>query len=127
MKIVLKDGSVKEYDRNVTCIEVAKDISEGLARNACVALINGEVKDLRTEIKEDCNLEILDFNDKRGQDAFNHTAAHIFSQAVKRLYPTCKLAIGPAIKNGFYYDVDFEEKITTEDLAKIEEEMKKML
>ena len=127
MKIVLKDGSVKEYDRNVTCIEVAKDISEGLARNACVALINGEVKDLRTEIKEDCNLEILDFNDKRGQDAFNHTAAHIFSQAVKRLYPTCKLAIGPAIKNGFYYDVDFEEKITTEDLAKIEEEMKKIV
>ena len=127
MKIVLKDGSVKEYDRNVTCIEVAKDISEGLARNACVALINGEVKDLRTEIKEDCNLEILDFNDKRGQDAFNHTAEHIFSQAVKRLYPTCKLAIGPAIKNGFYYDVDFEEKITTEDLAKIEEEMKKIV
>lgn len=126
MKIVLKDGSVKEYDKAVTCAKVAEDISEGLYRNACVALINGEVADLRTEIKEDCNLEILGFDDKRGQAAYNHTTAHIFSQAVKRLYPTCKLAIGPAIKDGFYYDVDFEEKITTDDLTKIEEEMKKI-
>ena len=106
MKVMLKDGSSMEFDSGVSVLEVAKSISEGLARAACAAKVNGEVVDLRTELKEDCSLEILTFRDDEGKKAFRHTASHIMAQAVKRLYPDTKLAIGPAIDDGFYYDFD---------------------
>lgn len=127
MKITLKDKTVKEYEGKVSVFEVAKDISEGLARVATSAKVNGEIVDLRTEIAEDCELEILTFDSEDGKGAFNHTASHIMAQAVKRLYPDTKLAIGPSIANGFYYDLDREIPFTTEDLEKIESEMKKIV
>ncbi len=127
MKITLKDKTVKEYEGKVSVFEVAKDISEGLARAATSAKVNGEIVDLRTEIAEDCELEILTFDSEDGKGAFNHTASHIMAQAVKRLYPDTKLAIGPSIANGFYYDLDREIPFTTEDLEKIESEMKKIV
>ena len=106
MKITLKDGTVKEYESSKSVIDIAKDISEGLARAATSAKIDGEIADLRTEVSEDCGLEILTFDSEDGKGAFNHTASHIMAQAVKRLYPETKLAIGPSIANGFYYDLD---------------------
>ena len=127
MKITLKDKTVKEYEGKVSVFEVAKDISEGLARAATSAKVNGEIVDLRTEIAEDCELEILTVDSEDGKGAFNHTASHIMAQAVKRLYPDTKLAIGPSIANGFYYDLDREIPFTTEDLEKIESEMKKIV
>ncbi|TCT14355.1 threonyl-tRNA synthetase [Natranaerovirga pectinivora] len=127
MKITLKDGSVKEYENNMSVLDIAKDISEGLARVATAGEVNGEVVDLRHIIKEDVELNILTFNDKDGQKAFRHTAAHILAQAVKRLYPNVKLAIGPAIENGYYYDFETEKPFTNEDLAAIEKEMKKIV
>ena len=126
MKITLKDGSFKEYDHAVSVLEIANDISEGLARMACAAQINGEVKDLRTLVTEDCELSILTFNDDLGKKAYWHTTSHVLAQAVKRLYPNAKLAIGPAIDTGFYYDFDCES-FTREDLDKIEAEMKKII
>ena len=102
MKITLKDGSIKEYSEPKTVLEIAADISEGLARAACAGEINGKRVDLRTLIKNDCELNILTFNDKGGRDAFRHTASHILAQAIKRLYPGAKLAIGPSIEDGFY-------------------------
>ncbi len=127
MKITLKDGSVKEYAQSMAVIDIAKDLSEGLARNATSCKINGKIKDLRTEIDEDCELEILTFDSEDGRGAFNHTAAHILAQAVKRLYPETKLAIGPSIENGFYYDLDRETPFTEEDLTALEAEMKKIV
>ncbi|MDO5574920.1 MAG: threonine--tRNA ligase [bacterium] len=127
MKITLKDGSAKEYDRAMSVIEIAADISEGLARAACAGEINGERVDLRTMVDQDCTLSILTFNDKEGADAFRHTTSHIMAQAIKRLYPDAKLAIGPSIDDGFYYDIDRETPLTTEDLEKIEAEMKKIV
>ena len=127
MKITLKDGSVLEYNETKTAADITKDISMGLFRNATCCKINGEVKDLRTVIDSDCNLEILTFDDKDGQKAFNHTASHIMAQAVKRLYPDAKLTIGPAIDNGFYYDFDVENSFSPDDLVKIEAEMKKIV
>lgn len=127
MKITLKDGSVKQYEGCRTVYDIAADISEGLARVATSAKIDGEIADLRTEICEDCELEILTFDSEDGKGAFNHTASHIMAQAVKRLYPETKLAIGPSIDNGFYYDLDRETPFTTEDLEKIEAEMKKIV
>lgn len=127
MKITLKDGSAKEYDRAMSVIEIAADISEGLARAACAGEINGERVDLRTMVDQDCSLNILTFNDKEGADAFRHTTSHIMAQAIKRLYPDAKLAIGPSIDDGFYYDIDREIPLTTEDLEKIEAEMKKIV
>lgn len=127
MKITLKDGTVKEYESSMAVIDIAKDISEGLARAATSAKINGEIADLRTEVSKDCNLEILTFESEDGKGAFNHTASHIMAQAVKRLYPETKLAIGPSIANGFYYDLDRETPFTAEDLEKIEAEMKKIV
>ena len=127
MKITLKDGSAKEYDRAMSVIEIAADISEGLARAACAGEINGERVDLRTMVDQDCTLSILTFNDKEGADAFRHTTSHIMAQAIKRLYPDAKLAIGPSIDDGFYYDIDREIPLTTEDLEKIEAEMKKIV
>lgn len=127
MKITLKDGSVKEYASPMFAADIAKDISMGLYRNACVCRINGEVKDLRTVVCDDAALEILTFDNEEGKRAFNHTASHIMAQAVKRLYPKVKLTIGPAIEDGFYYDFDTETPFGPEDLAKIEAEMKKIV
>ena len=126
INITLKDGSQKQYEAGISVLEVAKDLSEGLARNACCGLINGERVDLRTTLNEDCNLEILTFNDQDGKWAFRHTAAHMLAQAVKRLYPDVKLAIGPAIEDGFYYDFDRDKAFTEEEFAAIEAEMKKI-
>ena len=127
MKIILKDGSFKEYENSKSVIEIAADISEGLARVATAGEIDGEVVDLRTVVDKDCELNILTFNDEKGKGAFRHTASHIMAQAVKRLYPETKLAIGPSVADGFYYDVDRETPFTADDLEKIEKEMKKIV
>ncbi|MCI8560994.1 MAG: threonine--tRNA ligase [Dorea sp.] len=127
MKITLKDQTVKEYESAVSVLDIAKDISEGLARAATSAKVDGEIVDLRTEVSKDCDLEILTFDSEDGKGAFNHTASHIMAQAVKRLYPETKLAIGPSIANGFYYDLDRETPFAAEDLEKIEAEMKKIV
>ena len=127
MKITLKDGSVREYDKSMSVYEIASDISEGLARVAMAGEVNGEVVDLRTVVSEDCELNILTFQDEGGKDTFRHTSSHILAQAVKRLYPETKLAIGPAIADGFYYDVDRDIPFTTEDMKKKKKEMKKIV
>ncbi len=127
IKVSLKDGSVLECEAGSSILEVAEKISSGLARNACAGLVDGEMMDLRHELDKDCHLEILTFADKDGRWAFRHTASHILAQAVKRLYPSVKLAIGPAIDDGFYYDFDFERSFTEADFEKIEAEMKKIV
>lgn len=127
MKITLKDGSSKEYAESRQVIEIAADISEGLARVATAGEIDGETVDLRTVVDKDCELNILTFNDEKGKGAFRHTASHIMAQAIKRLYPDTKLAIGPSIDDGFYYDIDRATPLTAEDLEKIEKEMKKIV
>ena len=126
MKITLKDGSVKEYAEAKAVIEIAADISEGLARVACAGEVNGEVVDLRTVVEEDCELSILTFNDEKGKAAYRHTTSHVLAEAVKNLYPDAKLAIGPSIDTGFYYDFDMPS-LSREDLDKIEAEMKKII
>ena len=128
MNITLKGGVVREFADNMTAAEIAKEISMGLYKSACVCRIDGEVADLRTPINKDCELEILTFDSEDGKHAFWHTASHIMAQAVKRLYPDVKLTIGPSIENGFYYDFDCgDTPFTTEDLEKIEKEMKKIV
>ena len=127
MIIRMKDGSERKYDAPVTVWKAAQDIGEGLARAACAGEVNGQVVDLRYEITQDCDLRILTFEDEEGRAAFRHTASHILAQAVKRLYPNTRLAIGPAIKDGFYYDFEFETPISNEDLEQIEKEMKKIV
>ncbi|NLK04229.1 MAG: threonine--tRNA ligase, partial [Clostridiales bacterium] len=126
MKITLKDGSVKEYQDKMSVYEIAKDISEGLARVACAAQINDQVVDLRTIVDKDCELNILTFDSDEGKEAYRHTASHILAQAVKRLYPDAKLAIGPAIENGFYYDFDIAP-LDRAALDELEKEMKKII
>ena len=127
MKITLKDGSCKEYESSMAIIDIARDLSEGLARAATAARLNGEIVDLRTVVEDDADLEILTFDSEGGKGAFFHTTSHILAQAVKRLYPDTKLAIGPSIDNGFYYDLDRETPFVAEDLEKIEAEMKKIV
>ena len=127
MKIKLKDGSVKEIENKMSVLEFAKEISEGLARNATCAKVDGEVKDLRYVIEKDCEVEILTFEQEEGKKAYWHTTAHIMAQAVKRLYKNVKLTIGPSIDNGFYYDFDVEKPISEDDFEKIEEEMRKII
>ena len=128
LKVKLKDGSVIEVEKGTSIIDVAKKISEGLARNATCGEVNGEVKDLRFELEDDCDLVIHTFDsDLEGKKAYWHTSSHIMAQAVKRLFPNVKFAIGPAINEGFYYDFDVEQPFTDEDKAKIEEEMKKII
>ena len=127
MKVTLKDGSVKEFESSVSVLDAAKSISEGLARAACAGKVNGEVVDLRTELVEDCELEILTCKDAEGLRVLRHTASHVMAQAVKRLYPNTKLAIGPAIDDGFYYDFDREAPFSADELADIEKEMKKIV
>lgn len=126
MKITLKDGSVKEYSEAKSVYDIAKDISEGLARMACAGEVNGEIVDLRTMIEEDCELNIVTANDEAGLRVIRHTASHIMAEAVKRLFPDAKVAIGPAIDDGFYYDFD-NAPFTREDLDTIEAEMKKII
>ena len=126
MNITLKDGSVKEYAESKSVLEIAADISEGLARAACAGEVNGEVVDLRTVVEEDAELNILTANDEAGLSTLRHTASHILAEAVKRLYPEAKLAIGPSIDTGFYYDFE-HEPFSSEDLEKIEKEMKKII
>ncbi|MFR1831885.1 MAG: threonine--tRNA ligase [Lachnospiraceae bacterium] len=127
MKITLKDGSVKEYAQPMSIIDIAKDISEGLARVACVGVVDGETTDLRTVLDKDCTLSICTSSDPEGLAALRHSASHVLAQAIKRLYPATKLAIGPSIADGFYYDVDPETTFTAEDMEKIEAEMKKIV
>lgn len=126
IKVDLK-GSEKEFESGVSVAEVAKSIGMGLYKSACVAKVNGEVCDLRTVLNEDCKVEILTFDDKEGKKAYWHTASHIMAQAVNRLYPGTKFAIGPAVDNGFYYDMELQQAITNDDLARIEAEMKKII
>ncbi len=127
VKVLLKGGVEKEFNDGISILEIAQSISEGLARNAMAGEVNGKVHDLRFEIKEDCELNILTFEELNGKKAYWHTTSHIMAQAVKRLFPSVKFAIGPAIDNGFYYDFDVEKPFSEEDLAKIEEEMKKII
>ena len=127
MKVTLKDGSVKEYAQPMAVIDIAKDLSDGLARVACAGEVNGEVVDLRTVVKNDAEVNILTAKDEEGLAALRHTASHVMAQAVKRLYPNTKLAIGPSIADGFYYDMEFETPLTSDDFDKIEAEMKKII
>ena len=127
VKITLKDGSEMEVEKGLSILEITKKISEGLARVATCAEVNGEVKDLRTIIDKDCTLNILTFDSLNGKKAYWHTTSHVLAQAIKRLYPEIKLAIGPAIDNGFYYDFDTDTPFTPEMLEKIETEMKKII
>lgn len=126
MIVTLKDGSKKEYSEAMSVIDIAKDISEGLARNACAGEIDGKVVDLRTVVSEDCNLNILTFNDEAGKKAYWHTTSHVLAEAVKRLYPDAKLTIGPSIDEGFYYDFDCPA-FDRAALDNLEAEMKKII
>ena len=126
MKITLKDGSVKEYAGKMSVYDIAKDISEGLARVACAGEVDGEIVDLRTELDGDCELNIVTVSDPEGLKVIRHTASHVLAQAVKRLFPNAKVTIGPAIEDGFYYDFD-AEPFSREDLDKLEAEMKKII
>ena len=127
IKVSLKDGSSREYEPGITVIQVAKDISSGLARVALAGKINGKTVDLNTFINSDADLEILTFNEPEGQDVYRHSSSHVLAQAVQRLFPGTKLAIGPAIKDGFYYDFDSEHKFTPVDIEKIEAEMSRII
>ena len=127
IKITLKDGSVKEFEAGVSVLDIAKSISEGLARNAYCGIVNGEVVDLRYTVNEDSELAICTFDSQEGKDAVRHSISHVLAYAVKRLYPEAKLAIGPAINDGFYYDFDVENSFSADDLVKIEDEMRKII
>ena len=127
IKVTLKNGEVKEFEKGITIADAAKQISMGLYRNATCAHVNGKVTDLRETLDEDCELSILTFDDEDGKKAFWHTTSHVMAQAILRLFPNTKFAIGPAISNGFYYDMDVEKPFSTEDLEKIENEMKKIV
>ena len=127
MKIKLPDGAVLEFDSPLTAGEIAANISEGLARNAVCVKIDGELKDLATVVDKDCLMQVITLKDKEGLQVYRHTAAHVLAQAVKNIFPTSKLAIGPTIENGFYYDIEFKTPITRDDLPKIENEMKNII
>lgn len=126
MKITLKDGSVKEYESKRSIIDIAKDISEGLARSAVAGEVNGVMHDLRDEIESDCELNLITLKDEKGLSVIRHTASHVLAQAVKRIFPQAKLAIGPSIAEGFYYDFE-HESFSRDDLDKLEAEMKKII
>ena len=127
IKITLKDGSVKEFEAGISVLDIAKSISEGLARNACCGIVNGKVVDLRYIVNQDSELAICTFDSQEGKDALRHSVSHVLAYAVKRLYPNAKLAIGPAINDGFYYDFDVENSFSSDDLVKIEDEMRKIV
>lgn len=127
IKVELKGGVIKEFDSGITPAEIAKSIGAGLYKSVCCARVNGDIVDLRTPLTDDCKVELLTFDDPDGKKTFWHSASHVLAQAVKRLYPNVKCAIGPAIDNGFYYDFDVEKPFSTEDLEKIKAEMKKIV
>ncbi len=127
INVTLKGGVVKEFENKTTVLEIAKSLGAGLYKAACGCKINGEQKDLRTPLDEDCEVEILTFDSAEGKENFRHTCSHVLAQAVKRLFPQTKLAIGPAIENGFYYDFDSDVTFTPEVLEQIEKEMKKIV
>ena len=127
VRVELRGSTVKEFENGTTAAEVAKSLGGGIYKAACAAKIDERVCDLRTPLTHDCKLEILTFDDEDGKKAFRHTAAHVLAQAVKRLYPNAKFAIGPSIDNGFYYDFDVEKPFSPEDIAKIEAEMKNIV
>ena len=127
IKATLKNGDVIELEKGITIADAAKQISMGLYRNATAAYVNGKVRDLRDTLEEDCELSILTFDDEDGKKAFWHTTSHVMAQAISRLFPNVKFAIGPAIDRGFYYDIDTDKQITAEDLEKIEAEMMKIV
>lgn len=127
IKVTLKDGSIKEFESGISVLDITKNISEGLARNACCAIVNNKVVDLRFIVNADISLEICTFDSQEGKDALRHSISHVLAYAVKRLFPNAKLAIGPAITNGFYYDFDLENSFSASDLDKIEAEMKKII
>jgi len=127
VNITLKDGSIKQYEEGSTVLQIAEDISQGLARNSLVAKLNNQIVDLTTPVNADADLELLTFDFPEGQNAYRHTTSHILAQAVLRLFPGTKLAIGPAITDGFYYDFDTEHTFTPDDLEKIEAEMAKII
>ena len=127
IKVTLKDGSIKEFEAEISVLDIAKSISEGLARNAFCGIVNGEVCDLRKIINEDVELSICTFDSQEGKDAVRHSVSHVLAYAVKRLFPETKLAIGPSISNGFYYDFEKETAFTTQDLEKLEAEMQKII
>ena len=127
IKVTLKGGDVREYENGTNLLDMAKSISEGLARNCLAADVNGETKEMNFVPESDCEVSFLTFNDENGRKAYRHTASHVLAQAIKRLYPNTKLAIGPAIEDGYYYDFEFETPITTGDFEKIEAEMKKII
>ncbi len=127
VKITLKDGTVREYDAGTTVIDITNDISRGLGKSALAAVLNGKTVDLCTPVQENSNLEIITFDDEKGQEIFRHSTSHVLAQAVKRLFPNTKLGIGPAITDGYYYDFDVLENFTPEDLEKIEKEMEKII
>ena len=127
IKITLPDGSVKEHEEGIMLLDVAKDISEGLARAVVGAKVNGELKGLQEKLNDDAEVSFVKFEDKEGKEIFWHTSSHIMAAAIQRLFPETKFAIGPAIENGFYYDLDSEHKFSQEDLEKIEAEMKKIV
>jgi len=127
IKVTLKDGSVKEFEAGLSVYEIAKSISEGLARNACCGIVNNKVVDLRFQVNEDVTLGICTFDDQEGKDAVRHSIYHVLAYAVKRLFPETKLAIGPSIATGFYYDFDRDVAFTAADLEKLEAEMQKII
>ncbi len=127
IKVTLKDGSVKEFESSLSVLDIAKSISEGLARNACCGVVDGKVVDLRHIVDKDVELNICTFDSQEGKDAVRHSISHVLAYAVKRLYPETKLAIGPSIENGFYYDFDVENAFSSDDIAKIEDEMRKII
>ena len=127
IKVALKDGSIKEFEKGITVSEAVKEISAALAREAVAAEVNGKMVDLGYRLNDDCELKVLTLDDKEGKSVFWHTTSHIMAQAVKRLFPGTKLAIGPAIENGFYYDFDVQTPFNADDLTKIEEEMQKII
>lgn len=127
IQITLKDGSKREYQSGIKLDEIAKSISEGFARSVVAGEVNGEVVDLQFELNSDCNVNFLKFEDERGKEVFRHTSSHILAQAIKRLYPQAKLAIGPSIDNGFYYDIDMDHRLSEEELQEIEKEMSKIV
>ena len=127
MTVKLKDGSLLELEKGAVCADAAQKISEGLYRNAICAKVDGKLVDLYSELPDGCELEIVTLKDKEGLEVYRHTCAHVLAQAVKAIYPTCSLAIGPVIENGFYYDFDFKTPISMDDLSKIEDEMKKII
>ncbi len=127
IEVTLKDGVIKKYSPGITILEIAKDIGGRLAREAVAAKVDGVLKDLSQKINEDAAIEIVTFNDEEGQIVYRHSTSHVLAQAVQRLFPDAKLAIGPAIKDGFYYDFDHKEPFKPEDLEKIEAEMKKII